>query len=151
MEPIEWKAPEYIYTEKTIDWYWIVGIVAVSIAIISIILDNVIFAILILVGSGTLSLFGSRRPETITITVGSKGVKIKSDFYIYSDIESFWIETRDKYPRVFFKLKKKVSMHIIVMLENTDPEALHALLSEHLPEQEQTEPFLEKLLIYLGF
>ncbi len=151
MEKIEWHAPEYLHKEKSIDWYWIVGIVTISIAIIAIILQNAIFGLLIIVSAVTLSLYATRKPEMVSVEINDKGVKIKEIFYPFSDLESFWVETRDAHPRVFFKSKKKVSLYTIVMLNNADPEDVRELLSEHLMETEHSEPFLEKVLFYLGF
>ena len=51
MEHLSWQAHEYHHTEKTSDWYWIVGIVTVSLALICIIYNNIILGILILVSS----------------------------------------------------------------------------------------------------
>ena len=151
MKKIEWKAPEYIYKEKTADWYWIVGIVSVSVAIISVILNNPIFGLLIIISAFTLSLYATRRPEIVTIKINELGVRIGRTDYPYSELESFWVEDRDAYPRVFFKSQKKLSLFIIAMIEGTDPEEIRDVLNDYLPETEHSEPFLEKVLIYLGF
>ncbi len=150
-ENISWQAPEYMHREKTSDWYWIVGIVTISIALISIILNNVIFGILIIVCSFTLSLFASRKPQKITIELDNVGIVVGKTRYPYETLESFWIETREIHPRILLKSKKTVSTFIIILLGNSSPEEIHAKLLSHLPETEHTEPLLEKLLIYLGF
>jgi hypothetical protein len=151
MEKIEWQAPEYIYKEKTPDWYRIVGIITISIAIIAIILNNIIFGILIIISASTLSLYATRKPEIIPVEINDTGIKINTTFHPFSDLESFWIETRDAYPRILFKSKKKISLYIVVMLGNTDSENIREMLSRHLVETEHSEPFLEKVLLYLGF
>ena len=49
MEPIiEWNAPEHYYYKRSPDWYWSVGIIAVTGAVLACIFGNVIFGILIL-------------------------------------------------------------------------------------------------------
>ena len=114
MTKLSWETLEYFHTEKTTDWYWIVGIVTISVAIISIILNNLIFAILILVSSFVLSLFASRKPAVIRIEIDDNGVKVGKTFYPYSSLESFWIETREFHPKILIK-SKKVFMHLIVI------------------------------------
>ncbi len=151
MDKISWKAHEYLHQEKTTDWYWIVAIVTISIALISIILNNIIFAILIIVASFTLTLFSSIKPKLIDIEVGPMGVTLNNIRYPYNNLESFWIETRDRHPRIIFKSKKIFMPFIVAFLDSVDPEAIHQILINHLPEQEHLEPFFEKLLIYLGF
>ena len=151
MEHIEWHAPEYIHTVKTSDWYWIVGIVTISITLICIILNNAIFGILILVSAATLSLYASRKPDTVLMRADARGIYIGSLHYPYSTLESFWIEMRERHPRIIIKSKKRFAPFVTMLLDETDPEPVHAFLSKHLHEEEHIEPFLEKLLIHLGF
>ncbi len=151
MEKISWSTVEYFHTEKTNDWYWIVGMITISIAIISVILNNVIFAILILVSSFTLTIFASKRPDIVSVTLDKSGVTFGRNRYSYSNIESFWIETRDSYPRILLKTKKFLMPFIIIHTEDEDPEQIKEFLSKYLPEEENSEPLLEKVLLYLGF
>ncbi len=151
MKKLSWETVEYFHTEKTADWYWIVGIVTVSIAIISIILNNVIFAILILVSSFTLALFASRRPHVIAVELNEGGIMINKTLYPYSSLESFWVETREFHPRILIKSKKLVMHLITIFIEEVKPDEVQTFLSQYLPEEEHREPFLEKVLLYLGF
>lgn len=151
MEKISWDTVEYLHREKTSDWYWIVAIVTISIAIISIILNNLIFAILIIISSLTLSLFASKKPEMVEVDIDNRGITVGKNYHPYGDLESFWIETRDSYPRILLKSKKLFVPFIMILIEDIEPQEINLLLSKYLPEQEHTEPLLEKLLLYLGF
>jgi len=151
MDKISWETYEYIHTEKTNDWYWIVAIVTISIAVIAIILNNVIFAILILISSFTLSLFASRRPDIVSASIDNSGVTFGKTRYPYSTLESFWVETRDGYPRLLLKSSKIIMPFIVIHTEDLDADEIRHFLSTHLKEEEHTEPLLEKVLIYLGF
>ncbi len=148
---ISWNTIEYLHTEKTTDWYWIVAIITLSIALISIILNNIIFAILIIVSSFTLSLFASRKPEIINIEMNNSAVLVSKERHAYKDIESFWVETRDFNPRVLLKSKKMFMPFIVILIDDIEPEEVQNFLSKHLPEEEHSEPLLEKLLLYFGF
>lgn len=150
-EKLSWRTHEYFHTPKTADWYWIVGTITLSIALIAIILNNVIFAVLIIVSSFTLSLFASKRPDIIDIEINNSGVIVNRDLYGYKDLESFWIETEDGNPRIIIKSKKLFMPYISIFIEDVHPDDIHALLSAHLEEERHSEPLLEKLLIYLGF
>lgn len=151
MEKLSWTTTEYLHTEKTSDWYWIVGIITISIAVISIILNNVIFAILIIISSFTLSLFASKRPEKIGVEINDLGVTFGKTRYRYNDLESFWIETREVNDRVLIKTTAILKPFIVIFIEDVDPEKIREMLSEHLHEEEHSEPLLEKLLMYFGF
>ena len=151
MDKLQWQAHEYIHTEKSADWYWIVAIVVTSVAIISIILSNLIFAILIIVSFFTLSLFASRKPEIVLMEINNLGVNVGNTHYPYVHLESFWVETRELHPRIIIKSQKTFMPFVIVLIEDMEPEKIREFLSKYLPEVEHTEPFLEKLLIYFGF
>src|SRR3989344_3563001 len=120
MEKISWETIEYLHKEKTTDWYWIVAIITISIALISIILNNIIFAILILVSSFTLSLFASKRPETVTMTIDHTGVTVGNTHYSYTHLESFWIETRETYPKILLKSEKLLMPFITILLDDME-------------------------------
>ncbi len=151
MEQISWFAPEYIHTEKTSDWYWIVGIVTLSLAIIAILFNDVIFAILIIVAVATLTLYATRKPLLVQIDLTTTGVHDGETYHSYDDLESYWVETRDAYPKIILKSKKKLSLYIYILIEETDPEAIDEFLSYHLPKVEHREPLLEKLFVRMGF
>ncbi len=151
MEKISWHTHEYLHSEKSSDWYWMVAIITISIALISVILNNIIFGILIIVSSFTLTLFASKKPEIIEVEVNQTGIISGKTRYPYQHLESFWIETRDAHPRVIVKSKKVFMPFIVLFLTDIDPEIVHPILLQHLHEEEHIEPFLEKLLIYLGF
>jgi len=151
MEKISWKTTEYLHNEKTTDWYWIVGIITISIALISIILNNLIFAILIIISSFTLTLFASKKPEIMSVEFSDKEFTFGEKKHKYSEIDAFWIELRDGTPRIILKSKKVFMPYISIFLENTEPDKLKEFLSPKLQEEEMSEPLFEKLLIYFGF
>jgi len=148
---ISWTAPAHMHTEKNTDWYWIVGIISVTLAIVSILLGNTIFAVLIIVGVFTLTLYSSKQPPIIKIELTPTGIKVHDLFYFYANLESFWIEEEQLTPRIHLKTTKKIAPHVIILLGDADPDEVKDELLLHLPEIKQSEPFLEKLLIYFGF
>lgn len=148
---VSWQTFEYIHKDKTADWYWIVGIVAISVALIAIILNNIIFGVLVIVAAFTLSLVASRKPDIITVEIDNMGVKAGKTRYPYTFLESFWIETRDAHPRVILKSKKIFMPYVAILTDDMDVDQIHDKLAKHLPEEEHVEPFLEKLMIHLGF
>ncbi|HEY0220643.1 MAG TPA: hypothetical protein VGC58_00275, partial [Candidatus Paceibacterota bacterium] len=148
---ISWSSHERIYTEKNSDWYWIVGIITISLAAICIILNNINFGILIIISSFTLSLVASKKPEILESEINSFGIKHGKTMYPFVNLDSFCVETRDAHPRLILQSKKFFMFYISILLEDTDPNTVREYLLEHLKEEEHVEPLLEKVLIYLGF
>ncbi len=151
MNKVSWYTPEYVHTHKTTDWYWVVGIVALSIALISIILNNVIFGILIIVSASILALYAAREPEIIYVELDTSGIHMGKIFHPYSEIESFWVDVHTPHPKIIIKLKKRLSLFVSVLIDDMDPDIIREYLREHIPQERHTEPLLEKILIYLGF
>ncbi len=150
LERIVWQTQEYDFVQKSRDWYWVVGIIAVGIMTASILLGNVLFAILILVAAFSIMLFGARPPQGVHAELTKQGLSLNHEKYSYKELESFWIHTADP-ASLIFKSKKTLSPYIIVRMEYLDPENTREFLIKHLPEEEHQIPFAELLSRRLGF
>lgn len=149
---IQWEAHEYEHKQRSSDWFWVVGIITVSIAVTSIILGNIIFAILILIGAFALSIFIGRPPNTLSITVNERGITRNNIHYAYSTLKTFWIDTEHPHKKIIIQSEKLLMPLIIIPLgQDTDVENLHEKLSMFLSEKYHELPFVERLLEYLGF
>ncbi len=146
-----WKTHEYMHREKNSDWYWIVGIVSVTLCVISILLGNLMFGVFILVATFTLVLYASRPPQELEVELGDKGIRIDDTFYPYRSIDSFWIEEFELHPRILIKTHRKIFPYISVLLYDVEPEEVKTYLSQYIPEEFHSESFIEKLFIYFGF
>ena len=149
---IEWDAHEYEHKERSPDWFWAVGIISVSVAIASVIFDNIIFGLLVIIGAFTLSLFAKRPPSTLHVVVDEKGITRGKIRYPHSTLASFWIDTEHPHKKIILKSEKMFMPLIIVPLgDGVDVEELHDKLLISLHEEFHDLPFVEKLLEYLGF
>lgn len=149
---IEWDAHEYEHKERSQDWFWAVGIVAFAIAITSVILGNVIFAILILTAAFSLALFINRPPEDIHVVIDEKGIVRGNVRYPYSTLKSFWIDTEHPHNKIILRSEKLFMPLIVVPLApEADTEKIEVTLSPFIPMEQHSLPFVEKVLEYLGF
>lgn len=152
--PYIWETHEFLYQEKTSDWYWAVGIIAISAAVITIIFGNILFALFILIAAFSLALFAAKRPEVIRFEINNTGVLINKTLYPYTTLHSFWVEDNNHYEiqsKVIFKSKRLAMPLLVLPLEEIHPEEIRDFLFDHLPEEEHTEAFSQKVLEYLGF
>ena len=149
---IEWDAHEYEHKERSSDWFWAVGIVSISLAIASVIFGNIIFGILVLLSAFTLSLFASRPPSILHVTIDEKGITKGKVRYSYQTLQSFWIDTDHPHKKITLRSEKLFMPLIIVPLsDEVDLDELHENLSRFLSEEFHTLPFIERILEYLGF
>ena len=149
--PLRWQAFEYVHREKSSDWFWAVGIISVSIAATAIIFNNLLFAILIIVGAFALCLFAARKPLRMNFEINDRGILVERVQYPYSSLESFWVEENLGHPKILVKSSKMMMPYIILPIEEIEPATIREYLSEKLPEVEHREPLLQQIMEYLGF
>lgn len=151
-EKITWTAYEHEHTEKGSDWYWALGIVALSAAIVAVLFQNFFFAILILVGSFTLALLAAKPARELTFSLTARGVLINQALYPYETLVAFWIQDRDSdNPTLIIDVQRFMTPHIITPIAIEDIETIREFLLTHLPEEELREPFGQRFLERFGF
>jgi len=153
MTSFRFRTVEYYHRHKSADWYWAVGIIAVSAAATAVILNNVLFAILIIVGTFSLMMYAGRKPREHEVEISDAGITVDKYRYSYTNLVSFWIEHFEN-PRLLIKTNRVVMPHIIIPVDTLNEEEkdeLRGFLSTKIPEEEQTEPFLEQIMEYVGF
>ena len=69
----------------------------------------------------------------------------------YKNIESFFVETRDRYPRILIKTNKYLSPLIKILIDVDMADEIEEKLSLHIKKEDLSESIFEKLLIYAGF
>lgn len=152
-QPITWKAHEYIYIEKGQDWYWILALVAITGAVASILFNNVLFALLILIGAGVMAVLAARKPDLVQFSLTQRGMRIDDTLYPFSSLKSFAIaEVSPRHiPKLIFEPRSHFAMHIYIPLENVDVDHVHDFLLDFLPEEDHQEPLIHHIMEWLGF
>lgn len=151
---ITWETVDHIKEEKSSDWFWIVSIVAISIAILAIFFNNILLALLILLAAFTAFMLAHSVPRIIGYEISRKGVRAGDVIYSYGSLDSFWVIDEDGYDRDRILLKSKrmfMPLIVIPLGEGADPEEIRDYLLEYLDEEEMYEPFSEHIMNWLGF
>ena len=149
---LEWGAYEHEHKRRSQDWFWAMGIVTLSIAVVSVILGNVIFGVFIVIGAFALSLFLNHEPEIVNVSVSEKGITRRNVLYPYETLESFWVDVEHPHKKILLRSKKFFMPLIVVPLaDDVDAERLSRLLLRHIKTEYHALPFVERLLEYLGF
>jgi|SRR3989338_10161892 len=148
---IRWSAYEHEHIERSVDWFWALGIVAVSAALISIIFSNVLFAILIILAAFTIGLLARTPPEIIEFEISHKGIRVGGTLHRYNEIISFWVEDEhDAPPMLLVDTTKFMSPNLIIPIENIDPHLVRSYLLPHAKEVHMKEPVSHKILEFFG-
>lgn len=151
---ISWQAHEYFHQEKSTDWYWGLGIVAVTAAVLAIILGNTLFALIIILFAFIAGMQAHREPKLMNFELTNRGIVINHLLYPYSTLESFSIgeqHLNKPDPKVLIKSKRLMFSFIHLPVEEVDIEDVRDYLLVYLKEDELEESILEKILEYFGF
>ncbi len=148
---VTWDAPEYHHFEKSSDWYWSLGIIAVSIAILCVIFGNILFAIFVLLAAFTSGVYADRHPELAHIELRPRGIVYNDKMYMYTLLDSFWVEEHEHPQKIILKSKHLLMPYILIPISHIHPEEVRMYLKMHLKEVEHHESLGHKLLEYFGF
>ncbi|MDP6387920.1 MAG: hypothetical protein QGG63_01435 [Candidatus Pacebacteria bacterium] len=150
---LQWSAFEHEHIHKNSDWFWALGIVAIAGAVMAIIFNNILFAIVILLGAFVLGIHASKRPNRVDFKIIQRGIVIGNVLHPYSSLESFWVEDVDENtaPKLLIKSKKLLAPHIIIPIEDVSPNDVRNYLLEYLVEEEDSESLVQKIMEFFGF
>lgn len=151
---IRWTGYEFEYKEKTNDWFWAVGILIISISIISFIYDNAIFGLFIILAGIMVFMTAKKPPRLIDYELTEKGLIINDKTYPHLDFRAFWV-TEDKYsaPKLLLRANRIVNPILVITIETDyiDAEAVRDFLLDYIPEEKMEEPLSMRLMEFLGF
>ena len=150
-ESLKWSAPEYNHYQRSTDWFWAVGIITVSIAVLAFFYNNALFGILILLAAGILVFYAVRVPQNVDYEINQRGIVVGKELHPYLTIESFWLETRLGEPKIILKSKKALLPYIIIPVHEDSADEVASVLRNFLEEKELAELASHRIMEYLGF
>jgi hypothetical protein len=139
------------HRERSVDWYWGLGSIALSGALVSIFFGNVLLAVIILLGAFSIGVLASREPREHSVVLDNRGVVIDGTRYPYSAIHSFWVEHETSTPRLFMSMAGIISSHFSFELEDeAHGNRVREFLRRHVREEEQGPHLGEHLAELFG-
>ena len=149
---LSWQILEYKKKEKTVDWYWAVGIIALSLAIIAFIIGDGLFSIFIIMATAILLAFSNSEPRRFEISLDKRGVSIGKEEHPFATLDEFWVDITEKHaPKILLKSKKITMPLIVIPIEDYDHLDIRDFLLQYLPEKVLHEPLSQKIMEKLGF
>lgn len=146
-----WTVTTHEHKERSVDWYWALGIIALAGAVISVFLNNVLFAIIIILGTGSIGYLAARGPRQHLVKIDERGLSVDGTRYPYSSIFTFWVEHDTNQPRLFLTLRGIMMTHFSLELDDeTQGRAVREHLRQHAKEEEQGPHLGEHLAEIFG-
>lgn len=148
---ISWQSLEHTHGDRSADWYWGVGAVAVSIIVLCVFFDNYLLGVIIALGAFAAIVHAQKGPEMVYHELTSRGVVVDKTFFPYQNLTSFWIDFNAHRPRLVIRPKKQFAPLLVMPLDDLDDDIIRDFLLQYLPEIEFTESLTKKLLERVGF
>ncbi|MCK9352373.1 MAG: hypothetical protein M0P76_06350 [Candidatus Pacebacteria bacterium] len=151
---IRWKASEYVYREKSIDWYWYFCLVALILIGSSLYLHNTLFAFILAIGAFTMLIYSNKRPRELEYRADSKGIAFDDVFYSYQDILFFHTIDDKKLSEeklLLLRLKKTTSTIVIIPVGNGSLDEVRTFLLNFIEDKEIGIPFGQIFMNLIGF
>ena len=150
-QELTWQVASHTTRERSNDWYWGLGAIALVGAIASIVFGNILLAVIILLGAFSLGYLTAQKPREHTISVGPRGISVDGTRYPYRSIRSFWVEHNETHAHLFVTMQGIVAPHLSIYLADTvEGDAVRRYLKKYVPEVEQGPQFGEQLAEILG-
>ncbi|MBI2030174.1 hypothetical protein HYT05_00985 [Candidatus Kaiserbacteria bacterium] len=149
---LRWTAYEHEHVERTADWYWALGIVTLSVVVISVLLHNALFAVIMVLSSFTMILLARTPPQLVSFEISDRGIRTGKILHRYNEILSFWVEDEtDDRPILLVDTTKWMAPNLIIPIEHIDPALIRAYLQERSTEKHMQEPWSHRVLEFFGF
>jgi hypothetical protein len=140
-----------VHRERSNDWYWGLGSLALGSALLSIFFGNILLAVIIILGAFSIGILASREPREHSVTLNNRGLVIDGTRYPYSAIHSFWVEHETVNPRLFISMVGIISSHFSFELDDeTQGVRVREFLRRHAHEEEQGPHIGEHLAELFG-
>lgn len=149
---LSWSAYEHEHIDRGSDWYWALGIVALSVAATSLLLHDFLFSILIIVAAFTIALHARINHDLANFEISGRGVRVNGEMHRFDEIVSFWVEEehRGGRPLLLIDTTKFPSPNIIIPIEGVEPATVRALLAERCEEVHMKEPLSHRVFEFLN-
>lgn len=150
-QAISWTVLTHEHKDRSADWYWTLGALAVVGIGLSIFFSNILLAIILAVGAGSIGFLAARGPREHMVRIDKRGVSLDGTLYPYPSIHSFWVEESAENPRLFLSTSGFLSPSITVPLDNAShAQSVRDFLKKFGEEEEQRPHFGEHLAEMLG-
>ena len=147
---LRWSAYEHEHIERSSDWFWALGIIAVSVALVSVLFHNFFFAVIVAIAATVLGMIANIPPDLVEFEISDKGVRTGDTLHRFEEIISFWVDEERERPLLLVDTTKVMAPNLIIPIEHIDPRIVRAFLQERTTETRMKEPFSHKILEFFG-
>lgn len=133
-----WQAPEYESYNRDKKWYAVITLGLIAIIVYAFFTNSPIMAITFILIGIIEYIYISREPQLMDFMITERGIVTGKEIYEFEQINSFWIfYDQETIKSISLHLKSNVIPYLLIPLHNADPEEIHGILSQYIPEIKQ--------------
>ena len=133
-----WSVITHDVRERSTDWYWTLGIVALVGIGASIFFSNVLLAIIIALGAFSIGFLAARGPREHQIRLDNRGLAVDGTRYRWDSVHTFWVEHESDSPRLFLTMRGVLLPHLSIVLDSRQQgDDVRSHLRRFVMEEEQ--------------
>lgn len=149
---ISWQAKSHHEHLRSRDWYFAIGLITIALIGISLITQNFLFTIFIIIATAVFFMESVRPAKMLNFFIERRGIRRENTLFPYQNLESFWVREEGKYRELALRSHHTFSSRIIFPLsEEVSTREITDILSDFLPEIPDEKNSLERLSDFLGF
>ncbi len=144
-----WAFDEFEQHHRSTMWYVIAGLVVGILLVYSIATSNLLFGVLIFLGTAVLFIRHSFRPQEIVCEIGHKGILLGSKVYSFADIEYFSIIQNSVDETVLYiREARGLKSNIPIPLPEDQEDEIREFLEQFIEEdtEHQSEPLWDWIM-----
>jgi len=147
---LNWEISTHEHKERSADWYWALGLLSLAGAGLSIFFGNILLAVILLLGGGSLGFLVARGPREHAVRLDQKGLTLDGTLYSYKNIGSFWVEETAE-PKLLVSTSGVLHPQLVVpLLSTARAMAVRSYMKRFAPEVEQHPHMGEHLAELFG-
>jgi len=151
-DSVQWHASEFIGTQKTPGWYFILAIGTLLVAAVVYFVTRDIFSVVVISMLGIIfGIVGARQPKALDYAISSRGIQIGVKQYPFSTFKSFSILREDSLNSISLMPIKRFMPTMAMYYDPKDEDNIAETLSNYLPFEERGHDMVDRLAQRLRF
>ncbi len=145
-----WLAFEHDEKEHSTDWYWGFGAMVLALALVSIFFNNVLLALIFLLGGFSYMTYTARKPEEVTVTISSRGVHMGGTIYPFGEISAYSFDLEPPRRRLVLISSRAIVSHTYIPIDaDEDIASIRAHLDPFVDEVPYLPTLADRITEYL--
>ena len=139
---LSWVTPEHVHHNRTIDFYWALGLITLACAVLAFILRDGLFGALILICGGMYGYISWHKPKNINVSITNKEITVEDEIYLISKINAYRIMDIKGDKELILQIILPYQPMVSVCIPNEIAYQVKNVLSTMLTEDEKLIPHI---------